>query len=419
MRKALDAVRGIRREAQRLDLAPLHPFPARMPLSIARFLISRLTHPDATVLDPMVGSGTTLIAAKLLGRVGLGFDLDPLAITLSRASTMTADPSIIAEAGNRVLDNASRALLHGPGHRRPEPGRQASTEHRAFLDYWFPERSQEELSALSNAIRAERDHSTQAFLWSVFSSLIVAKSAGASYALDLSHSRPHKDLDKKILWPFEAWTPRFQRALGKLHFRAGTHQPGQVKIAVGDARSLCLGPSTVDLVLTSPPYLQAIDYIRAHKFALVWMGYDLAFLRQTRSVMIGAQRMLASPDGLPQAIEKSLTEGIPLGSRRGHIRRYLSDLNALMKEIYRVLKPGGLAILVLGPSIISRTRYDTVDLLMHISADIGLEVVSTVARRLSSQRRALPPPHRVQAGNNLRKRMRSEVFVAMRKPGPA
>jgi DNA modification methylase len=62
-----------------------------MPLSIAQFLVERLSIPAAVVSDPMSGSGTTLLAAKKTGRVGIGFDLDPLAVILSRVTTSTVD----------------------------------------------------------------------------------------------------------------------------------------------------------------------------------------------------------------------------------------------------------------------------------------------------------------------------------------
>lgn len=55
-----------------------HPFPARMPLDLARLAIQRLSSTNALVLDPMVGGGTTTRAAIELGRRALGFDLDPL-----------------------------------------------------------------------------------------------------------------------------------------------------------------------------------------------------------------------------------------------------------------------------------------------------------------------------------------------------
>src|SRR5438445_90597 len=50
----------------------LHP--ATFPVALARQVISLFTHQGELVLDPFVGSGTTLVAAQELNRNALGFD---------------------------------------------------------------------------------------------------------------------------------------------------------------------------------------------------------------------------------------------------------------------------------------------------------------------------------------------------------
>jgi hypothetical protein len=135
------------------------------------------------------------VASRRLGRIGLAFDLDPLAVILGRVATATLDLEIARRAHDRVLARATAAAKKLASR----SGANAPAEEKEFLDYWFPKRSQRELFALAEAIRGERDRPIAEFLWVVFSSLVVAKSAGASYALDLAHTRPHRDLDKEIV----------------------------------------------------------------------------------------------------------------------------------------------------------------------------------------------------------------------------
>lgn len=410
----LKHIGGQRKLGQRLDAVAPHAFPARMPPSLAEYLIERFTEAGDTVVDPMVGSGTTAVAARRLGRRAIGFDLDPLAVVLTRALVSDHDEGKLTHAGDRVLELAGKMMTE-PSHLSEQLLTSFAQIERDFLDYWFPIRSQRELLALRFAISQERERGVRDFLWLVFSSLIIAKSAGASYALDLAHSRPHRDLHKKIAWPLEAWVPRFKRALKALPFASHPEPLPKAEVRKADARHLAIDDGSVDFVLTSPPYRQAIDYMRAHKFALIWMGHQLDALSAIRSSMIGSERALLSPDGLPASIEDALSHSIPLASYRGIIRRYVSDLQTSLKEIKRVLKPEGAAVVVVGPSIISRSRHDAPELMRRLASSSGLKLLAIIERRLSADRRALPAPGKVSAGNALRKRMRREFLVALGK----
>ena len=55
-----------------------------------------------------------------------------------------------------------------------------------------------------------------------------------------------------------------------------------------DARQLPIDDESVDLVITSPPYANAIDYMRAHKFSLVWFGEPISELSALRATYIGS-----------------------------------------------------------------------------------------------------------------------------------
>lgn len=68
-----------------------NPHPAPMPLDLAVDLVSLASSPSQTVLDPFVGSGTTLAACRRLGRSAIGIDLslEYLAIAADRLSQLS------------------------------------------------------------------------------------------------------------------------------------------------------------------------------------------------------------------------------------------------------------------------------------------------------------------------------------------
>ena len=110
VQQVLDDISGLKAAGQKIDSTRLHPFPARMPLSLAEHIIENMTTSETQVLDPMVGSGTTMIAAKRLGRSGIGFDLDPLAILMTCVSTHTYNANDLDQTKDHILAEAQRAI---------------------------------------------------------------------------------------------------------------------------------------------------------------------------------------------------------------------------------------------------------------------------------------------------------------------
>jgi DNA modification methylase len=83
-----------------------HSFPAKFPPQLPLQFIIDLTEPNDVILDPMVGSGTTVLEAFLTGRKGIGFDIDPLAIMISKVKTTPLKPEELIRYYREILKNA-------------------------------------------------------------------------------------------------------------------------------------------------------------------------------------------------------------------------------------------------------------------------------------------------------------------------
>src|SRR5258706_2460296 len=108
---------------------------------------------------------------------------------------------------------------------------------------------------------------------------------------------------------------------------------------------------TIDLIITSPPYLNAIDYLRGHKLSLVWMGHSIASLRTRRARNIGTEvsSKLRSSDPMVERVMTQMCLGEPLNNKhRGMLRQYVSDLHTMLRECYRVIVRGGKGVFVIG-----------------------------------------------------------------------
>lgn len=409
--KALATVASTKGVATRGRRPFPHPFPARMPLEVARAAVSQFSKPGDTILDPMCGSGVVPRAAQLGGRRAIGRDVDPLAIYLSRALCSTAHPIEFLSLCNGVLRRAQE-LAEKPDYLDIRLAA-LPVEDQAFVSYWFTERAATELFALADALDELPATPTLLFAAVTFSACIISRSGGASMAMDLSRSRPHRVPTRKPKLPFHLWT-RNSASFAKYLEQTADHALA-VDVRLGDARHLDVADESVDVVLTSPPYVNAIDYLRTSKFTLVFFGHELSVLRAIRSSSVGTERGLATGE-LSVPLGALVEARVGDARRKPLLRRYLHDMLMVLEETARVLRPGGLALFVVGPSILSRREYDGAQVLAELARAAGLEYVAHERRDLSSTNRSLPPPNRNQRGASLHKRMTCEFYVALRKP---
>jgi DNA modification methylase len=172
---------------------------------------------------------------------------------------------------------------------------------------------------------------------------------------------------------------------------------------------------SVDAVITSPPYLNAIDYLRGHRLSLVWLGYRLGELQSVRSTGIGAERR---PDaGADRRLIAELTGEIrtlrhlPTRSER-MVERYALDVHDMLVEMRRVLKEGGKAVLVVGNSCLSGVFVENSRIVTTAASRAGFNLVASDERPLPPARRYLPPPSDREK-SDLQKRMRTESVLTL------
>jgi SAM-dependent methyltransferase len=391
-------------------LRPVHPFPARMAPSIVQGRLSAASR-SMCVLDPMSGSGTTIVAARLRGHQALGFDTDPLAVLIAKTWSADIDPKHLRmKAGKVLADAKDRYPSISSGDAYPA---NADSETRAFIRYWFDRTNRKQLAALSGVISQVKDPTDRNFLWCALSRLVITKQAGASLAMDVSHSRPHKVFEVAPFKPFKRFPLAVDAVLRGSPFSNGQMLP-KATIREADARRLPLDDESVDLVVTSPPYLNAIDYLRGHKFSLVWMGYELHEIRRLRSQNIGTEcsdRSALDDEYVRPAMMRMGDTGKLPERSRGMLARYVRDMNMVLAEISRVLKRGAEAVLVVGDSTICGVFVRNSRALTYLGQANRLKLRSTRRRPLLENRRYLPPPEKRVAGKQLRGRMREEVIL--------
>jgi hypothetical protein len=124
-----------------------------------------------------------------------------------------------------------------------------------------------------------------------------------------------------------------------------------------------LPPSSIDLILTSPPYFGVSDYVKAQRLSMEWFGHPIEPLRQNE---IGARSKR---------------------HRNSAVDEYISDLAKCFELAKRSLKPGGACVLIVGES---GTRESVLAKVISAVKTVGFELRLDQNRRVSSQRRQTP-----------------------------
>ncbi len=420
-----------------------HSFPAKFPPELPRACIQELTNPGDIVLDPMSGSGTTIVEAFLASRCGIGFDIDPLALLISQVKVAQLDTQEVKHANNTILIQATDHLRSRRAELQENLQTRWDKKTKEFIDYWFASETQLELLALITEIEQLPESPLKSFFTLIFSAIIITKSGGVSFAIDLAHTRPHRAklvtskqgtilldersqhdsprkieiLTKTLRSPLDDFGKRFQQNVK--HLVEPTFNGKTPSIEYGNAQALPLDDASVDLIVTSPPYASnAIDYMRAHKFSLVWMGYPIDQLSQTRKRYIGGESVTGVEfEELPPNVTAIVKEVAQANRKKGNVlRRYYSEMTRTLREMLRVLKPGKAAIVVVGNSILGGKDTHIQRCLAEIGTHLGFEVPKIGVRELDRNRRMLPVSFQVDSTSLIQQRMHEEYILGFYKP---
>lgn len=323
-------------EDKRSSTHGIHPYPAKFIPHIPRALIDAYTDVGDVVLDPMCGSGTTVVEATLAGRVGLGGDINPVSTLVSSAKTVHLGPAHLVELSN-LLDEV-RDALSGPTISRDVP----EFHNR---DHWFSDGASQGLAECVHLISSLSLEESRILARSALSAIIVSVSRQDS---ETRWARVDREVTRREVMERYARRLSYSVERSQEYSRSAS---GEAVIWRGDARNLPLADDSVDLIVTSPPYANSHDYYLYHKLRMFWLGFDVRSVQEAE-----------------------------FGSRNKHsdkkleIDHYLAAMAGVLSESHRVLRDGAHACIVVGDAVIRGEFFDMGDQLRSLADQAGLKV---------------------------------------------
>jgi len=396
---------------------PIHrwvPWIAGFSSDFVRDVLNKYLKDKGTVLDPFLGVGTTLVEAVLLGHNAIGFEINPYAAQACRAKI-----SAYQIAVERLYDEISRfRIFYGDRDSRDYVPKSTPPKGFKTRSRFYSPRVLHKVLILQDFVDTIKDSNLQDLFKLAFASTMVRYS---NYSYEPSLGR-RVSAGKPEIHDF----PVGRTILNKLLEMAEDISWFQERLPKGPLNARIvndsffkyreyLDPASVDLIITSPPYLNNYHYNRNTRPQLYWLGYaerpkDLKPLEHSNFgkywQTVREQDELELEFSLPNAdLEERLQTLRKLKPEKGiyggngwanYAASYFNDCHAFAEAIKCILKPGAAALVVVGNSILQGIMIPTDQYFGKIAESVGLELIR------------IDVPRATRVGNSI---IRSDVRV--------
>ncbi|MBI4822722.1 MAG: hypothetical protein HY805_00600 [Nitrospirae bacterium] len=240
----------------------IYQYPAKFIPQVIAYVLKKYAKPGMKIFDPFAGYGTVGVVSKMYGYNYELWDLNPIINIIHDTATMKNPKIDVLRLINEIKNSQGEFIPKWSN-----------------LSYWFPDEFIPILSRAWGFVHSLTDESKYVLLIPL---LKVTRyfSFSDEKVHKLYKSRNSKEKIKNLLK--NDWREKFYRSLEKQinllikrveehsHFN---HKQVEYTLESGkDIFDLKL-KHKVDILITSPPYLQAQEYIRSTKLGLFWLGH--------------------------------------------------------------------------------------------------------------------------------------------------
>jgi DNA modification methylase len=347
-------------------------YPCKFIPHIPRWAIKRyLNDNQGALIDPFCGSGTSLVEGILHKKSSYGIDIDPLSRLLAGVKTTP----FTEEEMNKLMEITDSLKKRLNNQNRP-----VFFPNIPNIEKWFSKKAVKDLGRL----KAEIDNLTEdgskyrKFLYVIFAS-IIRKVSNA----DDQSPKPYVStrFKKNRIDAIETFFYYFKKFSKKIEEFSSVADLGKAQIIGDDARKISKKiRGQIQLAVTSPPYINAFDYVRSLKLENLWLGiiaYDR--LLELRPKYVGTENISSIDKEVPTSeldnLQKILRGIYKVDKKRAWVvHNFFKDMESNISEIYDVLKKGGCYTIVIGESKIRGIRIPTHQILADIAEQNGFSV---------------------------------------------
>lgn len=359
----------------------IHSYTAKFIPQIPRYFIKKYTKKGEFVLDPFVGSGTTLLEAEILGRCPIGIDINPLAVLISKVKTTPIKKEKLGLATQKLFEEISNTKTF---IRVEFPN----------INYWFDKKTINELSKIKFCIdklysKNKIDLNLKNFFYVCFSSIIRKSSFADPYNPKTYCSPRMKKLKDRghTFFPLKYFKEAILKNSDSVtylnqYFEKGSFfRPRFVETNTTLEIILPQNVKKIDLIVTSPPYANAQEYFRNFKLELFWLGLvNRKELLQLDKNQIGGENHAALNYKKLQKtghkeIDKIVKKLFLINKKSSYIvYKYFFNMEKSLREYQRVLKRGGHCVIIIGNNTVRGVKIPISKTLIKIAKKNGFKL---------------------------------------------
>lgn len=389
----------------------IHSYPAMMMPKIARNFIQQYASKDSVILDPYMGSGTTLLEGVVENvQKVIGFDLNPLAVLITTAKTTKFDLNEIKKEIDNLDYNLSKLVIYS----RPT---------FSILESWFKEDTIEDLSKLKTIINSIENDQTRLFFMLVFSETVrfVSLTRNGEFKLyriaeskRASHNPDTIDIFfQKLILTYETIKDFYENT----NFLESNTE---IQITNDALINSNIEPNSIDLVVTSPPYGDSgttVAYGQFSRLANEWLDFPDP-IKVDKKLMGGIRIKEEINFEIPELddaialIKKNESEQAT--KRIPSVISFYKDYEESIRKVAEVVRPKGTVIYVVGNRRVRDVELPTDIITAKMFEKFGFSHEKTIVRDIINKRM----PNKTSPSNNRGdkvKTMTSEYIVILHK----
>lgn len=361
----------------------IHKYPAKVIPHIPHLFIhnSIFSTEGDFVCDPFCGTGTVLLESILAQRNALGIELNPVARLISKVKTTPIDPSLLLDSFNTLKKTFQmRQRIEPPNFHN--------------IDYWFSKKTKNDLTRISNCLNESffDNKDIYDFFLVCFSSIIRKVSKAdprINQPVYSKYMRTH--YDDAAIDTFDVFTKQVFQNLDRMKelFYMCPRNTRSIVIE-GDSRKTKF-KKNVQLILTSPPYLNAQEYFRSTRLEYYWLGMHKKF--DANSLMKNS----VGSEGIRRTTHFEIQEtGIKdidcivatiLKKSKMHAYityKYFDDIIKMIYKMSQVLNHDGHLVIVIGNNQICGRRVPSNKIIRQIAISLGLDIKMELVDEIKS-----------------------------------